>query len=64
MILDQNNRCKICDREFSDTIKMKIDHDHTTGIVRGLLCHGCNIKLGWNEKYQTEIDSYLNSVIN
>jgi hypothetical protein len=38
----QDGRCAICDREMK---RACIDHDHATGKVRDLLCHGCNIKL-------------------
>lgn len=38
-----NNACQICHKTDS---RLVIDHCHTTGIVRGLLCHYCNTRLG------------------
>lgn len=38
----QSGKCKICMKVL---VKFHIDHCHTTGKVRGLLCHGCNLKL-------------------
>lgn len=38
MCAEQNNKCKICDEER----ELVVDHCHTQGHVRGLLCHGCN----------------------
>lgn len=44
---DQKGLCLICDNPFGDNPKnMHIDHCHSTGKVRGLLCHSCNIGLG------------------
>jgi hypothetical protein len=38
----QGGVCAICKGEMR---RECIDHDHATGVVRGLLCHSCNIKL-------------------
>ena len=44
MILSQNNLCAICNKPSDKTLH--IDHDHATGMVRGLLCHNCNTGIG------------------
>lgn len=44
MLKEQNNRCKICSETFTSTAH--VDHCHTTGKVRGLLCGNCNHGLG------------------
>ena len=40
----QDNKCKICRKEFDG--KIDVDHDHKTMVVRGLLCPECNRALG------------------
>jgi MinD superfamily P-loop ATPase len=48
----QNNRCAICGTHESECLRgvLYVDHDHATGKVRGLLCHGCNTILGiWKD---------------
>ena len=53
MKLTQNNVCAICGKA-EDTIDnrnglprgLAVDHCHTTKVVRGLLCRGCNQGLG------------------
>lgn len=40
----QGGLCKICGTHQSELSKrLASDHDHTTGIFRGLLCQNCNI---------------------
>lgn len=48
MLLDtQDNRCAICRKEWTeDTKRFAVDHNHDTGEVRGILCHGCNAGIG------------------
>lgn len=40
-------RCGICGKEPSPGRRLDRDHDHKTGIARGLLCHRHNRGLDW-----------------
>lgn len=42
----QGHVCAICKRP-PNRKRLHIDHDHVTGIVRGLLCFRCNMALGY-----------------
>jgi hypothetical protein len=47
--------CEICGSNY----RKVIDHDHTTGEVRGCLCSTCNMKLGWYENNRDSVNNYL-----
>ena len=42
LVKKQNNKCAICKKEK----KLYVDHCHKKLIIRGLLCHQCNVALG------------------
>jgi hypothetical protein len=42
----QDGVCAICSRPPKER-PLHVDHDHTTGEVRGLLCWLCNTIVGW-----------------
>jgi hypothetical protein len=44
MLIAQNHKCAICGKLLTET-KRCIDHSHTTGKVRGILCVRCNTGL-------------------
>ena len=48
LLAQQGGKCAVCGSAFYDKLgrKMHVDHDHTTGIVRGILCGPCNSGLG------------------
>ena len=48
MVLAQGNKCACCPatKAGGKHNQWNVDHDHVTGVVRGLLCKDCNIVLG------------------
>lgn len=48
MLVDQGGRCAICrtDAPLGKSNRWHVDHCHATGVVRGLLCAGCNVGIG------------------
>lgn len=47
MVEKQGGGCAICEKDLSDKKERRIDHNHETGLVRGILCHHCNTMLGY-----------------
>lgn len=48
MLANQGGRCAICESGDSGRkgARFAIDHNHETGVIRGLLCRACNTGLG------------------
>jgi hypothetical protein len=51
MLLEQNGVCDICSRpetalRWGELQPLAVDHCHTSGKVRALLCHKCNVGIG------------------
>ncbi len=65
MYEDQDGRCMICDRPERENKLLAVDHCHTTGNVRGLLCQNCNLGIGLledNIKFLKGAIKYLGGV--
>lgn len=47
LLAEQQGRCAICETDKpGGRGAFHVDHCHSTGVVRGLLCHHCNLALG------------------
>jgi hypothetical protein len=59
----QGNRCAICGKlPLGDGRPLWVDHDHRTGVIRGLLCHKCNTGMGFLDKQPdrlSKVTAYL-----
>ena len=55
MIAEQQGKCRICKVKFEQNLvswhKPCVDHSHSSGKVRGVLCRRCNITLYYLEEY-------------
>lgn len=55
MLEEQSFSCKICQTSHEQfKTKLAVDHCHTTGKVRGLLCTKCNLSVGYYENWLFE----------
>lgn len=64
MLFSQNYSCAICftSEWGGKTGVPHVDHNHETGKVRGLLCHGCNTAIGLLKESEDTIMSALNYI--
>jgi hypothetical protein len=59
MFLAQDGRCAICGQTEKDGLRLRVDHDHESGFIRGLLCHTCNCGIGM---FQEKLDLLIKAV--
>jgi hypothetical protein len=56
-LTEQNGKCIICGKTPEENGKrLAVDHNHTTGINRDLLCNNCNVTIGFIEKNDLDTD--------
>lgn len=65
----QNYCCAICKTDTpGGRGNFHVDHNHETGVVRGLLCHLCNVALhkaeskGWLDEAKKYLDATISGV--
>src|ERR1700674_3285122 len=46
----QDGKCAICYKRFTLKRRPQMDHNHRTGVFRGLLCMFCNTELGYHHE--------------
>lgn len=66
----QNNVCAICqlpeyhtDKRYNKVKNLAVDHNHTTGQIRGLLCSDCNTMIGRSEERITVLKKAIDYLL-
>jgi hypothetical protein len=63
IIKDQVGLCALCEHPLDNPC---LDHDHSNGLIRGVLCRGCNCLLGKIENNMARnriTDDKLNNIV-
>lgn len=50
ILKSQNGVCDICKK---DNVRFHVDHNHQSGVVRGILCENCNRMIGMAKDSET-----------
>jgi hypothetical protein len=59
MLADQGGSCAICREACGTGRRLAVDHEHSSGRIRGLLCFRCNTSLARYEQYAQQFVDYL-----
>ena len=59
LLAAQDGKCAICGEAPAPGKHLGVDHCHTTGKVRALLCTNCNRVVGIYENYHRAVVAYL-----
>lgn len=64
LLANQGGVCAICRRPETLVRRgllspLMVDHDHSTGRVRGLICSRCNLGLAWLEATPGRVDELV-----
>lgn len=62
MLESQGGGCDICGKKPKPTRDLPVDHCHTTGEVRGILCDSCNMVLGRLGDTLPEVDASVEKI--
>lgn len=58
MLLNQGGVCAICKGDNSGKT-LRVDHNHVTGKIRGLLCSNCNVALGMTKEDRNILEEMI-----
>ena len=55
-----STECELCNKEYKNTTDRHLDHDHTTGLFRNIVCCSCNASSKLKEINKNNTSGYKN----